>query len=110
MLMSSVLSCQLAWFPFLLFDTDWMGREVYQGSPQGNKALANLYQLGVREGALGLLLQSVSVPFWAFSLSAPSAVAHGIILDNGDFSPEHGIVKEPCSGRHVAHLTSEMVG
>ncbi|GAQ80673.1 sucrose transporter [Klebsormidium nitens] len=49
----------LAWFPFLLFDTDWMGREVYQGSPQGNKALANLYQLGVREGALGLLLQSV---------------------------------------------------
>ena len=23
----------LAWFPFLLFDTDWMGREVFRGMP-----------------------------------------------------------------------------
>jgi solute carrier family 45 protein 1/2/4 len=67
--MSSVFLCQLAWFPFLLFDTDWMGREVYQGSPQGNKALANLNQLGVRGGALGLLLQSVSVSILGLPLS-----------------------------------------
>eukprot|EP00850_Spirogloea_muscicola_P020918 SM000230S07354 [mRNA] locus=s230:120068:124665:- [translate_table: standard] len=49
----------MAWFPFLLFDTDWMGREVYQGRPDGDTNIAALYQSGVREGALGLLLNSV---------------------------------------------------
>ncbi|KAL6213822.1 hypothetical protein ACLB2K_013261 [Fragaria x ananassa] len=45
----------IAWFPFLLFDTDWMGREVY-GGEVGN---GRLYDLGVRAGALGLMLNSV---------------------------------------------------
>jgi hypothetical protein len=50
----------LAWFPFFLFDTDWVGREVYHGSPRGASAAeATLYQLGVRTGALGLLLNSI---------------------------------------------------
>lgn len=44
----------IAWFPFLLFDTDWMGREVY-----GGKVGDRLYGHGVRAGALGLLLNSV---------------------------------------------------
>ncbi|KAK6132413.1 hypothetical protein DH2020_033852 [Rehmannia glutinosa] len=44
----------IAWFPFLLFDTDWMGREVY-GGQVGEK----LYDRGVRAGALGLMLNSV---------------------------------------------------
>ncbi|KAL8167040.1 hypothetical protein V2J09_008539 [Rumex salicifolius] len=45
----------IAWFPFLLFDTDWMGKEVYGGTPgQGNN-----YDMGVRAGALGLMLNSV---------------------------------------------------
>ncbi|KAL3641364.1 general substrate transporter [Castilleja foliolosa] len=44
----------IAWFPFLLFDTDWMGKEVYGGSV-GDK----LYDRGVRAGALGLMLNSV---------------------------------------------------
>ncbi|GAU14303.1 hypothetical protein TSUD_308630 [Trifolium subterraneum] len=45
----------IGWFPFLLFDTDWMGREIYGGEPNRG---AN-YDTGVRMGALGLLLNSV---------------------------------------------------
>ncbi|XP_062022047.1 sucrose transport protein SUC2-like [Rosa rugosa] len=45
----------VAWFPFLLFDTDWMGREVYGGEVGKGR----LYALGVRAGALGLMLNSV---------------------------------------------------
>ncbi|XP_022719785.1 sucrose transport protein SUC1-like [Durio zibethinus] len=53
----------IAWFPFLLFDTDWMGREVYGGDSQGNKLVLKLYNNGVRAGALGLMLNSVVVGF-----------------------------------------------
>ncbi|XP_020571827.1 sucrose transport protein SUT4-like isoform X2 [Phalaenopsis equestris] len=49
----------LSWFPFFLFDTDWMGREVYHGNPKGNANETEAYQNGVREGAFGLLLNSV---------------------------------------------------
>ncbi|XP_061339188.1 sucrose transport protein SUC4-like isoform X2 [Gastrolobium bilobum] len=45
----------IGWFPFILFDTDWMGREIYGGDP--NVGLT--YDAGVRMGALGLLLNSV---------------------------------------------------
>ncbi|XP_058218458.1 sucrose transport protein-like [Rhododendron vialii] len=45
----------IAWFPFLLFDTDWMGREVYGGKVGEGTA----YGHGVRAGALGLMLNSV---------------------------------------------------
>ncbi|CAH9078291.1 unnamed protein product [Cuscuta europaea] len=44
----------IAWFPFTLFDTDWVGREIYGGEPNG----AN-YSNGVRMGSLGLMLNSV---------------------------------------------------
>ncbi|XVE91456.1 hypothetical protein REPUB_Repub01dG0011400 [Reevesia pubescens] len=49
----------LSWFPFFLFDTDWMGREVYHGDPKGNASEIKLYDQGVRDGAFGLLLNSV---------------------------------------------------
>ncbi|KAM7266396.1 hypothetical protein ACFE04_004293 [Oxalis oulophora] len=45
----------IGWFPFLLFDTDWMGREIYGGKPNEGQS----YDTGVRMGALGLMLQSV---------------------------------------------------
>lgn len=54
-----ILLLQLSWFPFFLFDTDWMGREVYHGDPKGETAEAAAYDQGVREGAFGLLLNSV---------------------------------------------------
>ncbi|XP_010935628.1 sucrose transport protein SUT4 isoform X3 [Elaeis guineensis] len=55
----------VSWFPFFLFDTDWMGREVYHGNPNGELSESAAYQNGVREGAFGLLLNSItySVPF-----------------------------------------------
>lgn len=36
-----------------------MGREVYHGDPKGNSDEVKLYDQGVREGAVGLLLNSV---------------------------------------------------
>ncbi|KAJ4823045.1 beta-fructofuranosidase suc2 [Turnera subulata] len=49
----------IGWFPFLLYDTDWMAREVYGGDPDGVKNLRDLYDNGVRAGSIGLLLLSV---------------------------------------------------
>lgn len=49
-----------AWFPFILFDTDWMGREVFLGDPSSTDAsLPKLYNAGVRAGSFGLMLNSV---------------------------------------------------
>lgn len=44
----------VAWFPFFLFDTDWMGHEVYGGDP-GDDA----YSRGVRAGAMALMINAV---------------------------------------------------
>ncbi|CAH9080617.1 unnamed protein product [Cuscuta europaea] len=50
----------VAWFPFFLFDTDWMGKEVYGGNPDGNtNGEGRLYERGVQAGSLGLMLNSV---------------------------------------------------
>lgn len=49
----------IAWFPFLLFDTDWMGREVYGGNSKGSAEQLRVYNNGVRAGALGLMLNAV---------------------------------------------------
>ncbi|KAK4598452.1 hypothetical protein RGQ29_015778 [Quercus rubra] len=56
----------LSWFPFFLFDTDWMGREVYHGDPKGNPSEVQKYDQGVREGAFGLLLNSVVLGISSF--------------------------------------------
>ncbi|AAB60751.1 Similar to Vicia sucrose transport protein (gb/Z93774) [Arabidopsis thaliana] len=45
----------IGWFPFILFDTDWMGREIYGGEPN----IGTSYSAGVSMGALGLMLNSV---------------------------------------------------
>lgn len=56
----------LSWFPFFLFDTDWMGREVYHGNPKGDPSEVKSYHQGVREGAFGLLLNSVVLGISSF--------------------------------------------
>lgn len=56
----------LSWFPFFLFDTDWMGREVYHGNPKGDVSEVEAYDQGVREGAFGLLLNSVVLGISSF--------------------------------------------
>ncbi|KAI3969051.1 hypothetical protein MKW92_021684 [Papaver armeniacum] len=49
----------IGWFPFLLFDTDWMGREVYGGKIGVGKQ----YGDGVRAGSFGLMFNSVVLGF-----------------------------------------------
>nr|CAD1822386.1 unnamed protein product [Ananas comosus var. bracteatus] len=49
----------IGWFPFFLFDTDWMGREIYRGKPDEGQN----YHSGVRMGAFGLMLNSVVLGF-----------------------------------------------
>lgn len=56
----------LSWFPFFLFDTDWMGREVYHGNPKGDISEVAAYDKGVREGSFGLLLNSVVLGISSF--------------------------------------------
>lgn len=71
MVMLLVVTCLnwIAWFPFLLFDTDWMGREVYGGDSGGNNDGARrVYNTGVRAGALGLMLNSVVLGFTSLGL------------------------------------------
>nr|POE86287.1 sucrose transport protein suc2 [Quercus suber] len=53
----------IAWFPFVLFDTDWMGREVFGGDAAAKGKQGDLYNVGVRTGALGLMLNSVVLGF-----------------------------------------------
>ncbi|KAK8465573.1 hypothetical protein PHAVU_009G114750 [Phaseolus vulgaris] len=54
-ILSTTALTWIGWFPFLLFDTDWMGREIYGGEPNEGPN----YDTGVRMGAIGLLLNSV---------------------------------------------------
>nr|GMD81875.1 sucrose transport protein-like [Ipomoea batatas] len=54
----------IAWFPFLLYDTDWMAREVYGGEVNDS----GLYDKGVRAGALGLMLQSIVLGFMSIGV------------------------------------------
>ncbi|KAH7307507.1 hypothetical protein KP509_22G062900 [Ceratopteris richardii] len=51
----------VAWFPFTLYDTDWMGRDMYGGSPTTGEDSSTtiLYNKGVRMGSFGLMFQSV---------------------------------------------------
>jgi solute carrier family 45 protein 1/2/4 len=53
----------IAWFPFILYDTDWMGREVYGGNSDGDERSKKLYDQGVQAGALGLMFNSILLGF-----------------------------------------------
>ncbi|KAF8025081.1 hypothetical protein BT93_F2049 [Corymbia citriodora subsp. variegata] len=68
----------IAWFPFLLYDTDWMGREVYGGKAQGTDAEKGLYDLGVRNGAFGLLLNSVVLAFASLVIEPAGKIVGGV--------------------------------
>lgn len=56
----------LSWFPFFQYNTDWMGREIYHGEPQGAGAKADAFNAGVREGAVGLLFCSIALGVASF--------------------------------------------
>lgn len=68
----------IAWFPFLLFDTDWMGTEVYGGNVKGNAAQSKLYENGVRAGALGLMINSIVSGLISLGLEPLGRVLGGV--------------------------------
>ncbi|CAN8272549.1 unnamed protein product [Cochlearia groenlandica] len=53
----------IAWFPFLLYDTDWMGREVYGGDSEGSPESKKIYSQGVQSGAMGLMFNAIVLGF-----------------------------------------------
>ncbi|KNA14685.1 hypothetical protein SOVF_104390 [Spinacia oleracea] len=63
----------IAWFPFLLFDTDWMGKEVYGGTVGEGK----LYDQGVHAGALGLMINSVVLGVMSLSIEGLARMVGG---------------------------------
>lgn len=64
----------IAWFPFLLFDTDWMGKEVYGGQVGQGKA----YDMGVHAGALGLMINSVVLGVMSLGIEGLSRAFGGV--------------------------------
>jgi hypothetical protein len=60
------IGSQLSWFPFFQYNTDWMGREIYHGEPQGLGSKADAFNAGVREGAVGLLFCSIALGVTSF--------------------------------------------
>ncbi|RDX64976.1 Sucrose transport protein SUC2, partial [Mucuna pruriens] len=63
----------IGWFPYVLFDTDWMGREVY-GGIVGDKA----YNSGVHAGALGLMLNSVVLALMSLAVEPLGRLVGGV--------------------------------
>ncbi|KAI9073588.1 hypothetical protein K1719_044435 [Acacia pycnantha] len=63
----------IAWFPFLLFDTDWMGKEVYGGTVGGVA-----YDRGVRAGALGLMVNSVVLGVMSLAVEPLARAVGGV--------------------------------
>lgn len=49
----------LALYPFFIYNTDWMGREIYHGNPRGSKEKLQMYTNGFRQGCIGLILSVI---------------------------------------------------
>ncbi|GAB2227738.1 hypothetical protein Droror1_Dr00009565 [Drosera rotundifolia] len=67
----------IAWFPFLMYNTDWVGTEVYGGSVDGKPQQRNLYDMGVRAGALGLMLTAASLGLMSLAVDPLSKLLGG---------------------------------
>ncbi|KAK7315459.1 hypothetical protein VNO77_34006 [Canavalia gladiata] len=63
----------IGWFPYFLFDTDWMGREVYGGNV-GDEAYAS----GVRAGSLGLMLNAVVLGVMSLAVEPLGRMVGGV--------------------------------
>ncbi|XP_039171182.1 sucrose transport protein SUC2-like [Eucalyptus grandis] len=68
----------IAWFPFILYDTDWMGLEVWGGKAQGTPEQKRLYDLGVRAGSMGLLINSVVLGFGSLVVEPVGKLVGGV--------------------------------
>ncbi|XP_047178252.1 sucrose transport protein SUC8-like [Vigna umbellata] len=63
----------VGWFPYFLFDTDWMGREVYGGT-----AGEDAYAKGVRVGSLGLMVNAVVLGFMSLAVEPLGRMVGGV--------------------------------
>ncbi|CAN1175666.1 Sucrose transport protein SUC5 [Linum perenne] len=68
----------IGWFPFLLYDTDWMGREIYGGNSDGKPPVVRAYGHGVRAGALGLMLNSVVLGVMSLGVESVGKFVGGV--------------------------------
>jgi solute carrier family 45 protein 1/2/4 len=50
---------KLALYPFFIYNTDWMGREIYHGNPRGSKEKLEMYTNGFRQGSIGLIFSVI---------------------------------------------------
>ncbi|CAN1334396.1 Sucrose transport protein SUC2 [Linum perenne] len=57
-----------AWFPWVLYNTDWMGREVYGGDSGMNSGQIQMYDRGVRAGSIGLMINSTVLLIFSLAI------------------------------------------
>ncbi|KAK9743322.1 hypothetical protein RND81_03G232100 [Saponaria officinalis] len=67
----------IAWFPFIMFNTDWVGLEIYGGNPQGTPDELRLYDMGVRSGALGLMFTAATLGLMSLGIDPLSRLLGG---------------------------------
>ncbi|KAK3230389.1 hypothetical protein Dsin_002270 [Dipteronia sinensis] len=95
----------LAWFPFILMGTDWVGKEVFGGKVQGDKSSKSRYELGVRSGSMGMMVNSLVVAVASLAIGPLTRVMGsqlfvGWRVDWGgcDYEEGRGVV-EQCTCR-----------
>ncbi|GMH17438.1 hypothetical protein Nepgr_019279 [Nepenthes gracilis] len=67
----------IAWFPFLLYDTDWVGKEVFGGDVNGSDEKQRLYNMGVRAGSFGLMMTAATLGMMSLVVDPLSDVLGG---------------------------------
>jgi solute carrier family 45 protein 1/2/4 len=68
----------VAWFPFILFDTDWVGTEVYGGKAHGSEKQESVYEAGVRAGAVGLMINSAVLAVFSVGIEPLGRLVGGV--------------------------------
>ncbi|KAL5843574.1 hypothetical protein ACOSQ4_009532 [Xanthoceras sorbifolium] len=68
----------LSWFPFMLFGTDWVGKEVFGGKVDADGVDGSRYEVGVRSGSLGLMVNSMVVAFASLAIGRATRLVRGM--------------------------------
>ncbi|KAH7568158.1 hypothetical protein ACOSP7_009397 [Xanthoceras sorbifolium] len=69
----------LGLFPIMLFGTDWVGREVFKGNAMsGDEVVVVRYEVGVRVGAFGLMVNSVVVALASLGMEKMGYLMGGV--------------------------------
>ncbi|KAK9713770.1 hypothetical protein RND81_06G050400 [Saponaria officinalis] len=67
----------IAWFSYLVYNTDWVGSEIYGGKPQGNPEEKRLYTMGVRSGTLGRMVSAATLALMSLGIDPLSRLLGG---------------------------------